>query len=620
MNSQVNDEPSAPEDRFCDLVMKGGITSGVVYPPAICALATQYRLKNIGGTSAGAIAAAITAAAEYRRRTKGSMEGFKLVGRLPNELGTPDDRGEAQLLRLFQPDRACRRLFRILIGSLNAKGTFHRIGAVLLGCITSYWFASLGSVIVSTLVGIASGSIHAGLFLFVMSLPAFVGLCIYLDLTRNVVGNNYGLCKGMTTDAKAGPALTPWLHKQIQDAAGLPLDEPLTFGHLWNAPGGPPAPPNGSSVARSIDLRMFTTSLSHGRPYIFPHTEPTARLFYKSAELSAYLPAEVMRWFNENALDYVPSPLSPKSDPRVERATKLGLKEIPPPEKFPILLAARMSLSFPMLFAAVPLWAIDYEQPRPERDFQRCLFSDGGISSNFPMHLFDGLIPLWPTFGIDLEAKLPGHENMTFLPQKYLEGIADRWTRFDQATKSATRMGGFLMSIVGTMQNWNDNVLSRMPGVRDRVVRVRLEKNEGGMNLNMRKKLIDDVAARGGEAAQKIIARFLGPPADDGWDGWSSQRWVRLDVFISALTQKIAGMGRALEPTVPYSHPYDDLIAQSKFSVPPDHDSPLNEDQTEALRLLKAALEGVAIAFGVSAPKYPNAPLPQPDLRVGPPL
>jgi len=42
----------------CDLVMKGGITSGVVYPHAICELAQTYRLKQIGGASAGAIAAA----------------------------------------------------------------------------------------------------------------------------------------------------------------------------------------------------------------------------------------------------------------------------------------------------------------------------------------------------------------------------------------------------------------------------------------------------------------------------------------------------------------------------------------------------------------------------------
>ena len=42
----------------CDIVMKGGITSGVVYPLAAVELSTKYRFVNIGGTSAGAIAAA----------------------------------------------------------------------------------------------------------------------------------------------------------------------------------------------------------------------------------------------------------------------------------------------------------------------------------------------------------------------------------------------------------------------------------------------------------------------------------------------------------------------------------------------------------------------------------
>jgi cyanophycinase len=38
----------------CDLVMKGGVTSGVIYPGAIAAIAATYRLRAIGGTSAGA--------------------------------------------------------------------------------------------------------------------------------------------------------------------------------------------------------------------------------------------------------------------------------------------------------------------------------------------------------------------------------------------------------------------------------------------------------------------------------------------------------------------------------------------------------------------------------------
>ena len=47
--------------------MKGGITSGVVYPLAVCELATVYRLRSVGGSSAGAIAAAAAACAELGR-------------------------------------------------------------------------------------------------------------------------------------------------------------------------------------------------------------------------------------------------------------------------------------------------------------------------------------------------------------------------------------------------------------------------------------------------------------------------------------------------------------------------------------------------------------------------
>jgi hypothetical protein len=42
--------------RKCDIVMKGGITSGIVYPRAVSRLARDYRFQSIGGTSAGAIA------------------------------------------------------------------------------------------------------------------------------------------------------------------------------------------------------------------------------------------------------------------------------------------------------------------------------------------------------------------------------------------------------------------------------------------------------------------------------------------------------------------------------------------------------------------------------------
>ena len=58
-----------PEKLECDLVMRGGITSGIVYPRAIAKLAETYNFRSIGGTSAGAIAAAATAAANLAPTT-----------------------------------------------------------------------------------------------------------------------------------------------------------------------------------------------------------------------------------------------------------------------------------------------------------------------------------------------------------------------------------------------------------------------------------------------------------------------------------------------------------------------------------------------------------------------
>ena len=63
----------------CDIVMKGGITSGVIYPRVVCELAKSYRLRSVGGSSAGAIAAAGAAAAELGR----TAGGFELLEALP---------------------------------------------------------------------------------------------------------------------------------------------------------------------------------------------------------------------------------------------------------------------------------------------------------------------------------------------------------------------------------------------------------------------------------------------------------------------------------------------------------------------------------------------------------
>lgn len=626
----MSDPTFPPHDRYCDLVMKGGITSGIIYPLLAARLSKHYRFKNIGGTSAGAIAAVATAAAEYRRRHNDSqgMEAFDKLGKLHEELGSMlPCNSKTKLLSLFQPAPGCHRLFKVLLMSMNAGGTCRRIGRILVGLAYAYWPATLFSIATAamivwrgngTLVAAFSGAIISIFLLLIL-------LCIWVcfDVTKNLVKNNYGMCTGMSDADCNHDALTPWLHKLIQDLAGLEKEgKPLTFGDLWQAGGFPPAwlkLPHGEKK-RSIDLRMFTTNLSHGRPYVLPLTNEKSRLFYLPEELSPLLPKEVMAWILDHSKCYVPDPAFPESEPPVHVAPH-GLKELPPPEDFPVLLAARMSLSFPLLFSAIPLWAIDYECEEGQRSLQRCMFSDGGISSNFPIHLFDGLLPAWPTFGVLLEPKLPCRENMTYLPNQYFYGWGERWNRFaDEMKGPASRMGGYLGAIVSTMQNWNDNTLSRMPGVRDRVVRIRLNENEGGMNLDMDPKIMNIIAKRGAVAANELIARFApahgsGSPAV----GWDEQRWIRFGVLLAMLQKRFIGVHLALEDTNGHATSYEDLIKQGLTKLLPGEKSVLTPDQVNALLKVVEAMRSFNDELITSAP-YSFEPIPKPDLRVRPSL
>ena len=124
----MSSEPSASTQegtsskplRYCDIVMKGGITSGVVYPPAVVELSKRFSFRNVGGTSAGAIAAAVTAAAELGRNTK--TGGFKRLAKLPLELGEPVSKGgDSLLFSLFRPQKSTNALFRVLVAGIGNK-------------------------------------------------------------------------------------------------------------------------------------------------------------------------------------------------------------------------------------------------------------------------------------------------------------------------------------------------------------------------------------------------------------------------------------------------------------------------------------------------------------------
>jgi hypothetical protein len=593
-------EPQEPlPTRPLDIVMKGGITSGVVYPLAVAELARSFRFRAIGGTSAGAIAAAATAAAEHGRLT-GRGTGFAGLADLPRRLTEilPDRR--SRLLSLFQPAAATAPLFAVLLAGVRARGlrakAFALLGELGQSFPEGFWLGALPGLLPAVALAVDLAAPHGplarlGIALALLSsaLLALAGALLgSLALVAGravstLPGNAFGLCRGLAdpgAEQPGAPPLTPWLDDLLAELAGKePEDGPLTFGDLWRAGLPPPAGAVEPAApgARSIDLQVMTTCISLGRPYRIPFE----RVFhFKESELRQFFPRRVADWMVAHA----------RPDEQLDHPTHGGepLLGLPEAADLPVVFAARLSLSFPILLSAFPLYAVDpggpehgepeategvpAEGPRPRKQppLARCWFSDGGLSSNLPIHFFDAPLPSWPTVAIDLMDEGPGHPlserpvDNVFLPQSNRAGVLEGRHRFDEAASGFGRLAGFVGALLGVMQNWRDQTLSRLPGQRDRIAHVLLGEGEGGLNLEMPPEAIARLTERGRWAGIKLRHRFAGAaaPADDLTDrlSWDNHRWVRYLEAMAALEDLLAAFARAHDQTNPGEPRFEELI------------------------------------------------------------
>ena len=221
-----------PEKLECDLVMRGGITSGIVYPRAIAKLAETYNFRSIGGTSAGAIAAAATAAAQFGAKT--ATVAFRPIYELPKKLAELRD-GKSTLERLFQPQPGTSRLFSLLMSGLNGRASSRRSSASSQPDSANYRRYSVAGAAVTLipLLWVASASglsgvpravlIIAALVLGLMTAILGVALGVFRDVRKRLPENRYGLCSGssdMRPDRAGVLPLTDWLHDFFQNLAG----------------------------------------------------------------------------------------------------------------------------------------------------------------------------------------------------------------------------------------------------------------------------------------------------------------------------------------------------------------------------------------------------------------
>jgi hypothetical protein len=443
--------------RNCDVIMKGGITSGVVYPLAMVELAEEFRFRNIGGTSAGAIAAAVTAAAEYRRLSDdGSNAGFETLRELPDFLSGHTD-GEPNLLNLFPPVKPMRKLYSVAMAFLGeaplAEKAVNGFAALLvvspLITILSFLPALLLPLAMRAQVDVGplarltlAGMLIAELVLILTGALLLILGNIALAVASTLPRNRFGFSTGRAPADRKLPGVSDWLHRELQRVAGLPASAPpLTFGDLWLA--GTPIENRAEQLAaaandtdlRAINLQMIATALSHGQPYRLPFEN---RIFaFRASELRDYFPDDVVAHLIAKSV--VRDDVTAAGDP--------DLYALPEPWDLPVVIGARMSLSFPVLFAMVPLYAVDFSQKEP-RKFERCWFIDGGLSSNFPLTLFDSPFPRWPTFAINLKEfhaaypKDPVDErNNVWMIKGAGNGTAGEWTRSRIRARALSRAG-----------------------------------------------------------------------------------------------------------------------------------------------------------------------------------
>lgn len=622
-------------DRYCDLTMRGGTTSGVVYPLAVASLARHYEFKQIGGASAGAIAAGFTAAAEHGR----ASGGFEKLAGLITWFTSGSGAERWRMAQLFQPAEKTRALYRIVVASMQKRETTGR------SAVTCLFFALLGAVglrakavlalmallwlggpvlysawlapsaypgwLAAAVVVVALACLVTVLWPLRSSLPwpvwvfaavplvlglafsrhyatAAVVLLVWLVLSlaavsalivtygyamqrflkHNARSIHFGLVPGTGDftpswlDRLAGvpkstgvPPLADWIADQLDDIAGT--SRALTFGDLGD-----------------INLVLMTTDVSEGRPYRLPFKEEWQ---YCDECLGYVLPERVVEQLN-----------GARTDLKCPLHEHMPLRTLPPTDKLPVVLAVRMSLSFPGLFAAVPLC----------RDGRVHWFSDGGITSNFPIHFFDSLLPRWPTFGLSLQPYPPGDANEVWLPEQDASTSGTPYAALNSVPR-------FLVAILNTFLDWRDTMQSALPGYRGRIAHVRQSEDEGGSNLFMPPATIERLALRGQKAGDLLRERFQQQHNTDRY------RWIRLRMALREYQE--LGVQAADRDAL-----YDEVLARFEipaelhewFRTPPADGDPFRDE-------IEVALDHVG-RLKDDGP-FDGAPPVDPDLRLTPP-
>jgi len=628
----------------CDLVLKGGAASGFIYSGTIVELARTYRLQSIGGTSAGAGAAGVAAAAEYGRRS-GNPEawGYAGIEHVPGWAAERTANGWTRLKHLFGPDPETARLYEVVSAPFSAYegGGF---GRAFRAALRGYWRGAVGGFGIATAVAAwllwslapplapAIGIIALAVLVGVLLTLGFAGYALWQDVTVVLPRNHFGLCSAKSPAGGGDDAperMTDWLYGLYQRLAGRPMDAPLTFGDLWQA--------RRREGERGIALSLMSVNLSLGRPVRI--TCDDERTTLEEDEDYFFDPADFARLFPEPVVTAMERAAGAVPDGgRTSRRLAF-----PPMAQVPVIVGVRMSFALPVLFSAVRLYKRDASRlpveraagkPLPEAALEPCWFADGGVCTSLPIHLFDKPMPRWPTFAVNLRRTHPDASGKDAAPlrvwmdHEFARGPAEGWlrewwkridldavpgdpTRFRHDVAPRTQLARLLGSMFATAIGWVDGAHLRLATCRDRVAHVCLDAAEGAFNVDTDPAAIERLAQYGRRAGEKLVQRFAVVDAP----GWTAHRAIRYIAAMQLAARFIDDFEtgyRSGRTAAASERQIDSALAIGGFLQPPAEVG-LTEAQLERMeQLTRALIEEEAHVPEPGKPGWPDHPALRP--------
>jgi hypothetical protein len=499
----------------CDIVMDGGLARALVYPSLVAGLSGYFRFRSIAGASIGAVPAVATAAAQYRKNGTGAgapnNDGFSQLGALPSWLGEVSAL-KTNLITLFQPCPSLRRHFAVLMKLIDANGRIKGSKGVVFSLFQHFpigaAFGALGCALAlrAVVLNLSMGSIISAIGVFCIVILAIIssvaGACVHFAWSgwQGMRKNRLGICSGMRSKASEPAGLTEWLHEYVQGLAGLPLDRPLTFSDL-------------DASTPSISLTLMTSSMPGFSAHCFP--EDCRELAFRLSEIELLFPIEIVNWLLQHggSLD----------------GSGLGRQEyfrLPPPSMLPVVFATRISLSFPGLLQAIPLYRIlarsDLENDHPALAVGTpTWFSYAGLTSNCPVSFFDCHLPVRPTFGIEIAKPSAISDTSRAHFKRNLDGVVDakKSTEISNGLLSSRGLGDLILQALLPRISESKNYKYD----RERVVQITPAVHSHW--LNMPADVLNMLSKSGAIAANLFVERFLA--VDVNRNAWILHRLVR---------------------------------------------------------------------------------------------